>query len=166
MSIDQPRTLVLGLGNPLLADDAIGLEVVRSLQERLPHLASLVEIEQDHCGGLRLMERLIGYHRAIIVDAVCTGARPGTIHLLNLGGLPTRHSTCAHDVDLATALDLGRKSGATLPTEEHIVVIGIEAADVTTFRQGCTGDVAAAIPEALKSLIRILENWRTQTWCP
>ncbi len=56
------KTLVLGLGNPLLGDDAVGLRVAASLRGRLP---PDVELDEDYCGGLRLMERLAGYDRAV-----------------------------------------------------------------------------------------------------
>ncbi len=68
------KTLILGLGNPLITDDSIGLRVIEVLQTRLADRPD-VEVSEDYWGGLRLMERMIGFDRAIVVDAIQTGAR-------------------------------------------------------------------------------------------
>ena len=75
------KTLVLGLGNPIVTDDAVGLRVAQALKPLLTHCPD-IDISEDHWGGLRLMERMVGYNRAIIIDAICTGSLPGTIHHL------------------------------------------------------------------------------------
>ncbi len=82
------KTLILGLGNPLVSDDSVGLRVADELKMRLAGRAD-VEVSEDYWGGLRLMERMIGFDRAVVVDAIQTGAPPGTIHLLAADGMPT-----------------------------------------------------------------------------
>jgi hydrogenase maturation protease len=146
------KTLVLGLGNPLLRDDAVGLHVARRLQPLLGGSPD-VEVDEDYRGGLRLMERLIGFDRAIIIDAICSGARPGTVLRLAPDGVPTQHSASAHDANLRTALDLGRRAGASLPADNSIALIGIEASDVLSFDERLTPDVEAAIPRAIRMVL-------------
>ncbi|MEW6568946.1 MAG: hydrogenase maturation protease [Chloroflexota bacterium] len=146
------RTLVLGLGNPLLRDDSVGLRVVRALRPLVKDLPD-VRVEEDYHGGLRLMERLIGFERAIIVDAICSGAPPGTIHRLGPTSVPTQHSASSHDVNLPTALALGRRSGAALPPDDSISLIAIEAAEVMSFGEDLTPDVSAAIPTAVELIL-------------
>ena len=85
------KTLLLGLGNPIVSDDSVGLRVSAILKERLAGRED-VEISEDYWGGLRLMERLIGYDRAIVIDAICTGAPPGTLHRLTPGNIGTQRS--------------------------------------------------------------------------
>ncbi len=85
------KTLILGLGNPLVTDDSVGLRVVEQLKPLLADRAD-VEVSEDYWGGLRLMERMIGFERAIVVDAIQTGAPPGTIHLLTPEGIATQRS--------------------------------------------------------------------------
>ncbi len=126
------KTLVLGLGNPLLRDDGIGLHVARELEKQFADDPA-VEVGEDYWGGLRLMERMIGYDRVIIIDAILTGGEPGTIHLLTPDDIPTQRSASVHDVNLPTALEFGRHAGASLPTASDITLIGIEAGDVQTF---------------------------------
>ncbi|MBI5828855.1 MAG: hypothetical protein HZB20_04795 [Chloroflexi bacterium] len=66
------KTLILGLGNPILGDDALGLRVAALVRQRLPP-GSAIEVDEEYWGGLRLMERLVGYDKAILIDAICTG---------------------------------------------------------------------------------------------
>ena len=143
---------MLGLGNPLLRDDSVGLRVIRELQPRLEN-RSEIEIGEDYWGGLRLMERMIGYDRAIIVDAIQTGSDPGSVHVLTPRQIPTQRSASAHDVNLPTALEFGRHAGAHLPPEEEIILFGVEAEDIQTFDEELSPSVEAAIPEVINSIL-------------
>ena len=150
------KTLVIGLGNPLLRDDSVGLRVAQQLRPLLAGYSD-IEIVEDYRGGLRLMERMVGFDQAIIIDAICTGADPGTIHLLSPGDIPTQHSASAHDVNLPTALQLGRNSDAHLPVNEAILLVGVEAADINTFDdESLTPEVEAAIPLAVEAVLSAL----------
>jgi hydrogenase maturation protease len=151
------RTLVIGLGNPLVTDDSVGLRVAAALRHILADRPD-VDVAEDYWGGLRLMERLIGYDRAIIVDAIVTGAPPGTIHRLTPDDLPTQHSASAHDVNLPTALEFGRQAGARLPQTSDILLVAVEAADILSFGQRCTPAVEAAIPAAVDVVLQAIDQ--------
>jgi hydrogenase maturation protease len=153
------KTLVLGLGNPLVSDDSVGLRVAEVLKVRLASRGD-VEVSEDYWGGLRLMERLIGYRRAIVIDAVRSGAEPGTIHRLSPDSIPTQRSASAHDVNLPTALEFGRQAGLDLPPNRDIHLVGIEAADILNFGECCTPAVAAAIPRAVETVLDLLDKWK------
>jgi len=150
------KTLVLGLGNPVASDDRVGLLVARRLKPLLADRSD-VEVDEDYWGGIRLMERLVGYTRAVIVDAIVTGGPPGTIHRLAPHSIPTQHSASAHDVNLPTALKFGRQAGVALPPDDAITLIGVEAEDVLTISEECTPAVLAAVPEAIREVLRALE---------
>ncbi len=157
-SIDQfTKTLVIGLGNPLVSDDSVGLRVIERMSEVVSS-GNGVDITVDYWGGLRLMERMIGYDRAIVVDAICTGAEPGTIHHLSTDMLATQKSASAHDVNLPTALAFGRMAGVKLPADKDVRLVGIEAQDVINFGDQCTPAVAAAIPRAVEEVVRLLDS--------
>lgn len=153
------KILILGLGNPILKDDSIGLRVAQELRAKI-NTDPEVEIGEDYWGGLRLMERMIGFDRAIIIDAICTGADPGTIHLLSPGDIPTQRSASAHDVNLPTALEFGRQAGAKLPATEDIILIGVEAADVQTFDETLSPEVENAFPQVLEAVLTELNRER------
>jgi hydrogenase maturation protease len=156
------KTLVLGLGNPILSDDSIGLRVVQELRVRLGEKPD-IEVSEDYWGGLRLMERMIGFDRAIIIDAIRTDAEPGTIHLLSPNDIPTQRSASAHDVNLPTALELGRQAGAQLPPPNEILIVGVEAADVQTFDEALTPEVETALPQAVEAVLSALDRKREKT---
>ncbi len=152
------KTLVLGLGNPIVRDDSIGLRVVAQLRDRLADREG-VEVDEDYWGGLRLMERLVGFDRAVVIDAIQTGAEPGTIHILSPSAIPTQRSASAHDVNLPTALAFGRQAGLKLPEDERICLVGIEVVDILTFGDDCTEAVAAALPRAVETVIDVLDGF-------
>jgi len=149
------RTLVLGLGNPILRDDSVGLRVARQVAGALGECEG-TEVAEDYHGGLRLMERLIGYDRAVIVDAICSGAPVGSLIHLGVNDRPTQRSASAHDVDLPTALSLGRRVGAHLPPSEQITILAIEAEDVVSFGETLTPEVESAIPLATQAVLQLL----------
>ena len=112
------KTLVIGLGNPILTDDGVGVKVAYELvrilaSKQQPSPGSHIDVTEASAGGLRLMEMMIGYDRAIIVDAFTNGRNtPGKMHRMTLDDLravsPTQHSASAHDTTLVTALDAGK----------------------------------------------------------
>jgi hydrogenase maturation protease len=154
------RTIVVGLGNPILSDDSVGIKAASLVKALLAGLAQ-VEVAEAYAGGLRLMEAIAGYDRAIIVDAMTTGTcAPGTVVRLRPGDAArTRNLLCTHDSDLETSLCLGRELGLALPGE--IRIIGIEAKDVENFGEELTSTVQAALPAAVAQIVSLCrsENW-------
>ena len=152
------KTLVLGLGNPILCDDGIGIHVVRAVATQTsdiqlstanPHFA------EASVGGVRLLEIIAGYERVIIVDAIQSpDGKPGDVHRLRPGDLrASLHSGSTHDLSLTGALALGRGLDVALPADEDIVIIAVEAGDVLIFGEECTPAVAAAIPRAAEAVL-------------
>lgn len=153
------RTIVLGLGNPILGDDSIGWQVAQRVKTELEKSPRReIEVDQWSLGGIALMERLVGYERAILIDAIQTpGGAPGTIYRLTLDDLPTRHASSAHDASLQTALDLGRRMGASLP--EEIIIIAVEVAGLWEFSESLSPAVAASLePAAAMALAELGEK--------
>ena len=72
---------------------------------------------------------------------------------------PRSARASAHDVNLPTALALGRHAGLHLPEDRHILLVGIEAEDVINFSQSCTPAVAAAIPRAVETVVQALDRF-------
>ena len=117
------KTLVIGLGNPILGDDGVGWHVAEAVA-RLTSERPEVEVDCVSLGGLSLMERLTGATRVILVDAIFTGNAPvGTVRQLTLGDLPdltTGHSASVHDTSLHNALSVGRSMDIALPDDTQI----------------------------------------------
>ncbi len=159
-----PKTLVVGLGNPILTDDGVGVKVAYKVAEALPEsMNDHTTVTEASVGGLRLMELMIGYHNAIIIDAFMPFDQeivPGTIHRLSLEDLrrvsPTQHSASAHDTTLVTAVDAGRRLGYVLP--EEVVIYAVEVENVMDFSEKGTEAVDSVIPELTEIVLSELER--------
>lgn len=140
------RTLVLGLGNPVLGDDGVGLHVADAVRASLPPGLD-VDVELNYWGGLRLMEQMVGYDRAVIIDAICTRQfAPGTVLRLSPDDMPTQRSASAHDMTLPTALRLAAEM--QLPMPDEIIILAVVVHDVLDFAEQLSPAVAAAVPVA------------------
>jgi hydrogenase maturation protease len=139
--------LVVGLGNPILGDDGVGWRVIDEL-DRVDHPGT--SLQQACVGGISLMEIMVGYRRAIIVDAVLDPeAVPGSVWRRPLTDVETRiasHLDSSHDASLPAAISAGQAMGAQLPTD--IEVVGIVISPEDTFRESLSEAVEAAVPVA------------------
>ena len=164
--------LVIGLGNPILGDDGVGWRVAEEVHRRISNTQypvaekglgirdCKVEVDCVSLGGLSLMERMVGYDRAILIDAIATGQMPaGTVTRFALEELPDSsagHTTSAHDTSLHTALEIGRAMGARLP--DQVTVVAIESPHVYDFSEELSPPVAAAVPRAADVVLAALET--------
>lgn len=139
------RTLVLGIGNPILGDDGVGIHVARELAKKIED--ENIVVKEASTGGLNLLEMLIGYDKAVIVDAIQTEeGEPGRIYQLPPGEFAeTIHSASPHDTNFAAAIGIGHQIAPTeIPKE--IVIFAIEVEEITEFTEEMTEKVKAAIP--------------------
>lgn len=150
------KTLILGLGNPILSDDGVGLRVAGELKGRLDQQEATVM--ETSMAGLSLLDALAGYDKAIIIDAIQTvEGKAGQIYRLDPEAFnTTRHAASPHDVNFATALELGNRLGLALP--QQIVIFAIEVADASTFSEECTPEVKGAIPVCVEMIIQELDG--------
>jgi len=158
--ISSMSVIVIGVGNSVLTDDSVGLQVVGQLAEQLHNRPEVITL-QWHTGGIGLMEVMSGHDKAIIIDAIVTeGGKPGTIYSLGTSDLlHCRNVHSTHDASLAVALELGRLVGLPLP--EEVKIWAIEAGDVSTFSETLTQEVARAVPSVVGHVFRQLEATRS-----
>jgi hydrogenase maturation protease len=145
--------LVLGLGNAILCDDGVGVKVARYIAEQFE--TSALVVREAEVAGFALLDLLEGFDRAVVVDAVrLEDGQPGDIVVFALDALaPSLHLVAGHEIDLPTALEMGRQLGRHVPRTVHVVGIGI--ADDRTFCEECTPAVTAAIPAAARIAVRL-----------
>ncbi|HTP64527.1 MAG TPA: hydrogenase maturation protease [Geobacteraceae bacterium] len=146
------KSVIIGMGNPLLKDDGVGIRTVRAMAPLVTGRAD-VELLELYTGGIRLMEAMAGYDRALVVDAMVTGGHePGTVSEFSPDEfITTRHTFSTHDTDFRTSEEMGRLLGLHLPSE--IKFWGVEAADVETFGEELSAKVAAAVPGIVEQLL-------------
>jgi len=148
------RTIVVGIGNPILGDDAIGLHVVKSLKKLIDD--PTITIEEAHTGGMNLLDLIVGYDRAILVDAISTPEGDiGDVMVLDPMEVPSSHSANPHDVSFPEALEVARKMGGKRIPDE-IVLVAINIRPSFDFFEGLSDEVTASIPIALDRLNSIV----------
>ena len=123
MNVPDNTSLVVGVGNLYRSDDAVGILVARHLQELADPRLHILE----HSGeGVSLMESWKGRDHVILVDAVSSGAPPGTLHCINAveEPVPAKFLSCSsHNFGLAEAIEMSR---ALDQLPRRLQVFGIE----------------------------------------
>ena len=122
-SANRPKALVIGIGNEYRADDAFGPFVARRLKELLPDSVNILE---HHGEGVSLMDAWAGYSHVILIDAIQSGAEPGTTFRIDatLGKLSAQFfHYSSHEFGVAEAIEMARVLGK-LPVK--MIVFGAE----------------------------------------
>jgi hydrogenase maturation protease len=150
----------MGMGNPILSDDAVGVRLARDIGARLAGIPGLSVMEECSVGGLNIIEVVEGYDRMILLDSIrTTGGTPGDWHRFTSVALrETMNLNNIHDVNFATALELGRRMGMKLPSEEEIHIFAVEVLDLITFSETMTEPLEKAYPEISEAIFREIEE--------
>lgn len=146
------KTLIVGVGNPVLSDDGVGIYAARMLMDRG---IEGVSIEELPASGLELLDMVLDHDRVVIIDAIQTkGGVPGDHYVLKEEDFKrTVHGTSPHGFNIATALAMGRKVVPDrMPSE--IIFVAIEAEDVENFHEGLTERVEASLPAIVNMIER------------
>ncbi|MEA2024426.1 MAG: hydrogenase maturation protease [Actinomycetota bacterium] len=115
-------TVVIGVGNRMMGDDAVGPVVIDRLVGRLPETVALIESVGD---ATHLLDTWRDARLAVVVDAAVSGDVPGSVHRIDgKAGFPASwRSASTHLIGLVEAVDLG---GAVDMLPNQLVVYGIE----------------------------------------
>lgn len=160
MADDGWRVLVAGVGNIFLGDDAFGSEVARRLATR--PLPDGVRVTDYGIGGIHLAYDLLGdVDLLVLVDALPTGAAPGTVSLLEVDPTDdvTGGTVDSHAMDPAMVFASLRGLGGTVPPT---VVVGCEPGEVTE-RMGLSAVVEAAVEPTIEQILTLLDDPPTVT---
>ncbi len=149
----QPQSLplIIGIGNEYRGDDAAGLIVVRRLKERLGDSFAVLEQSGD---GAALVETWRGAETVIIIDAVMSGATPGTIHRFDASAqpLPKNAFRCStHAFGVAEAIELSR---ALSELPQSLIVYGIEGKNFAA-GVGLSSEVEKAVDEVVRRALTV-----------
>ena len=144
---------IIGLGNELRGDDAVGLLAARRLRRAVGNRAEVIEAEM---AGVDLIELMKGARIVILIDAAKSGQNPGIIHRLDASDSPIGVRTflrSSHALGISDALELARTIGVLPP---RVIVYGIEAGN-TEAGQALSSPVAKALDEIVGRIIRECE---------
>jgi hydrogenase maturation protease len=142
------NAIIIGVGNRWRRDDIAGIAVLDELASRVDDNVELVESDGE---PTRLIDAFAQAPQVIMVDAVVTGAEPGTVHRFTDTQLPDRMGIgqSSHLVGLMGTIELGKLLGK-LPN--GLVLIGIEATDFDN-GEGMTDAVAAGVTRAAQLVL-------------
>jgi len=158
------RTVILGIGNPILSDDAAGLKVAQLIDETLKKTKDNIyeiDVKQIYTGGLAIAEAMAGYDEAIIIDAIVTGLYPvGAVMELTLKDLPkARNITNTHDTDFSSAVEMAGLLDIQMPG--IIRIFGLESSEVGSFGERLSEGVGRAIGRAARMILSITDRHDT-----
>ena len=144
------KTLVLGIGNPIVTDDSAGLKIARRIKESRPEL----EVAEACSGAMGLFDYVIDYDKLIIIDSIKTAeGQPGTLYKMELDDLkPSLYHPTSHGLDIASAFKLGEGLGYKMP--QSVSIYAVEIKDNTNFGEKCTEEVSERIPFIASEIIR------------
>lgn len=153
---DAPRTLVMGIGNPLMGDEGFGPRVVESLLSHYS-LPDGVSVLDAGTMGFTILNLFAEADRILVVDALDgTGYEPGTLVRLTPADMaPNQVMHSLHDARLTDVLDAARLIGL----EPEVTCIGVQVERIVQWELQLSPVVEAAIPAACDAVVDVLRSW-------
>jgi hydrogenase maturation protease len=135
------KKIVVGIGNPNFTDDGVGLKIIEYLNG-VVDTVPLLNI------SFQIIDSILGYDKAVIVDGVKSGVEPGSILEFTTDYWGNIYASGTHNLSVFEILRIGY---SLFPDEmpKEIKIIGIEVENVETLSRQLTPKVVSAIPEAV-----------------
>ncbi|MBW2522902.1 MAG: hydrogenase maturation protease [Deltaproteobacteria bacterium] len=142
------RTLILGIGNPIMRDDGAGIAAADELARQVK-----ADVVTGNASGLAVLDQLVGYDRAIIVDATCTGRdAPGTVRRWDVAAHDAPPAPGgAHETSLPALLAWGSRTWRGFPPQ--VVVYTIEAERAAQVGEGLCGAVQRGVEQVVAQVV-------------
>jgi hydrogenase maturation protease len=135
------KVLVLGMGNPILTDDGVGIVVANALEGKVKG----ADVATSAMIGFDLLDAVTGYDKVYLIDAMCT--RDGMVgdvkKISKEGGAGTMHLFTSHGIHFFELMEMGKRCGLNMP--EIGAVYGIEIGDNVCFGNSLTTELQKRI---------------------
>jgi hydrogenase maturation protease len=152
----RAELVVIGLGNPIMADDGLGIAALERLREgwTLPESVHLVD---GGTWGMNLLPLVEAASELLLLDAIDRGAPVGELVVLEREEVPRflGLKLSPHQVDLREVLALAELRGS-LP--QKLVAMGLQPARVEMF-SGLSPELECRMDRLLAAVIERLELW-------
>jgi hydrogenase maturation protease len=157
------KLLILGIGNPIMGDDGVGIHVARKIRDRF-QAENDIEVKELSVGGLKLVEEILGYDEVIIVDSYAADdILPGQIREFKPEEFKeTVHVSFPHGTNFATALNFYRELDP-LRVPKRIRVFTIDITPTLEFREGLSQPISTASAELTVLITREIDKNRRLT---
>ena len=155
------RILLLGLGNDILGDDAVGLNVVREIRRHL-FASDSIEVRETVEMGLPLLDYFVRFENVVLVDAIQTGeAPPGFVHEFSGSDLKLLRRGSPHSLGVGEVLALAEQLG--LPTPSEVRIFAIEVEGPFAVKEGTSLSIQRKSPKIVARILwavhRLRENF-------
>jgi len=145
--------VVLGVGNDLLGDDAIGLLAAAELERKLP---KTIDVKRSRSAGLYLIDDLLDYDDAIVIDSI-VGENPGKVREMRIHEMHPAIVPSPHYLGLPEALAMAESSGLKVP--KRLRILAIEMGRTQRIGAEPSPKVLTAIPEVVHLVRKIATEW-------
>ncbi len=151
IKIMSNKTLILGLGNSILSDDRIGLEVAQLVYNGFNN--NDCDLVTSQLTGTNILDFICGYKRLIVIDAIKTkNGNDGDVYQLALDDMPKqKRSNSPHNVGLYWTIKMGNKLGIEVP--EEIRIYAIEVNDPFRFGEELTDTMKNLLPKIVDNIL-------------
>jgi len=151
------KTIILGVGNIILGDDGVGVHVANRLKNKIKNPD--ITIDEATTGGMNLLDLILGYDKAIIIDAVKSDKNnQGEVKRIPISDFNTMHSCNPHDVSLIEAIDMAKKMGEN-KIPKQIIIIGIMMKKIPCeFKEELSKKIKNAVPKAVEMTLNEIYN--------
>ena len=153
MAKKDENLLILGIGNILLGDEGVGVEVIRRLESiEMPEYVQLLD---GGTGGFHLLSYLQEYPRVVLIDATLDGNAPGTVQVIKpkfSNDFPRTLSS--HDIGLKDLID----SAALLGKLPEITLITVSVHPEQELVMELSDEVSKAVSEVSEMIINMIKS--------
>ena len=151
------KTIVLGVGNPILGDDGVGLHILKEAKEKIKRPD--ITFSEAYTGGMNLLDLIMNHDRALLIDAVkMKDKKPGEIAFFDLKNMSSFHSHNPHDVTLPEAIKLARHLGdKRIPDDIKLLGINLDKTP-TEFSEELSPEISKIIPKAVDMIKKEVES--------
>jgi len=144
------KILILGLGNILLGDEGVGVRIAQQLSSQ--SLPDEIEVIDGGTAGYELLNLLEGRDKVIIVDAVKTEDKPGSVYKMDLSVLQedTTKQLSLHQFGLKNVF----KMASLMDINPEVTLVGVVPKDYQIYHIGLSEDVEKAIPLVIETILQ------------
>jgi hydrogenase maturation protease len=155
------KIIVIGLGNPVLTDDAVGIRISELLENNLPQITfpenTEVHITQNESGGWDILDLAVGFDVMILIDALLDKSlKPGEMRWYSDKVFTSIRLSGVHSMDVFSAVEYGKSLKLKVP--EQILVLGVGVMDILTFSEKCTPAIEAVIETGKNEIIEKIQS--------
>jgi len=155
------KVLVLGLGNDILTDDAVGLHVITAVRHRLAG-ESGIDVKATTEMGLALLDEIADRESVVLIDSVQTGKAPlGHVSEIAVDSLSRVLNTAPHFLGIGETLALGKLLGLAMPG--RVRIFAVEVADPFTLSTQMNPAVEAAVADAADRVVAAARECAQET---